>query len=162
MTKARQKTIHTFTIDFTSEIDDYRYQGSFSCKKLSIYDTSALGVRKAQLNGGMHHDPNNPGRGVDEDTDEYNSMVAHLELALTVTPPWWDLHKISDNDLVLAVYREVATFENTFLGRKRHAEADTGLLDSSEGTGDRDVSPANTVRELGEVVEREVSSALEP
>lgn len=162
-TNARQKLLHTFSIDYASEIDDRRYTGKFTTKKLSIRDLAALGPRKAQLNGGYHHSPDNPGYGIDEQTDEFNSMIAHLELSLVDTPPWWDLDEISDMELIGKVYKEVILHENKFL-RRRDAETadseDTGRV--SEGTSEKAENVADSSGGAGEVVVGEVSSSLEP
>jgi hypothetical protein len=107
-------------------MDDRLYKGKFVSKKLSIRDLAVLGVRKAQLNGGMHHDQENPGHGVDVQTDEFNNMVAHLELSILEAPKWWNLDEITDIDLVAKVYREVIEFENKFLGRIARADSDGG------------------------------------
>ena len=160
---ARQRNVGTFNIDYHSEVDDRRYVGSFTCKKLSIRDMTVIGVRKAQLNGGLHYTANNPGHGVDADTDQLNGWLAHLEVCLLQTPKWWNLDEISDFDLVFKVYEEVMNFENTFLGRgnrgtaSREGPGGTGEGDSSQAEDQADV--AGTSRRL---VEQEVQSALKP
>jgi len=156
---ARQKLLHSFTIDYLSDADDIRYKGSFTSKKLTIRDLAALGVRKAQLNGGMHHDMENPGRGVTAETDDFNNMIAHLELALVEVPKWWDLDKIVDLNLVALVYKEVIKFENSFLKRNRGGEDAGG---ASDGNSSSDVQETHAEGAARPVVGKEVSSALEP
>lgn len=157
--KARQETTKTFHIDYNSAQDGMRYKGDFTIKKLSIRDLSALGVRKAQLNGGMHFDPANPGRGVSEDTDDLNNTIAHLELSVASAPPWWDLEKVTDVGLLGAVFKEVFAFEQSFLARRF---AKTKFGGNSEGSGSPNVQEANASGSAGAVVVEEVSSALEP
>jgi hypothetical protein len=161
-TSARQKLFHTFHIDFDSFLDDRKYTGRFTTKKLTLQDVSTLGVRKAQLNGGMHFDASNPGRGIDQTTDEYNTMVAHLEIALVEAPKWWDLSQIVDSELLGAVYEEVMTFENSFLERAvaRREQSQSGGV--GEGNSASAASQANVVGELSQVVGEEVQSSLEP
>lgn len=159
----RQKRHNPFTIDHDSTADDRRYKGKFVSKKLSIRDLAALGVRKAQLNGGMHHDRENPGHGVDEQTDEFNNMIAHLELSILEAPKWWILDEISDLELMSAVYREVIAFENKFLGRRRRVDSDGDDSDGSGSSGgEGDPSESDNAGSDPEVVDEEVYTALEP
>jgi hypothetical protein len=156
---AKNNLVKTFSIDYVSDVDDIRYQGNFTIKKLNIRDLAAVGVRKAQLNGGMYYDSENPGRGVDEQTDTFNNMVAHLELAVKTAPVWWDLNKITDMQLVGKIFKEVIDFENTFLRRS----AERALADgSSTGSSSEAVSATNSQASRREVVGSEVSAALEP
>lgn len=163
MKPAKSKHLNTFSIDVDSETDGKRYQGSFTSKKLSISDLAALGVRKAQLNGGMYWSQNNPGKGVDEGTDDLNNTLAHLEVALVQTPPWWNLEEITDPEVVGAVYKEVIIFENSF-----HRRAEPTTTDSDDdgrgGGGDREEAQVQSDHdgEPREVVGAEVQSALEP
>ncbi len=155
--KTNAKYLHTFNIDFKSEVDDMHYQGVFTIKRLGIADLAALGVRKAQLNGGYHHDPKNPGKGVDADTDEMNAILAHLDVCLVKTPTWWDLSSISDIGLLYAIYGEVMTFESSFRGRGSVGSVESSTEDSEEArTGTGQSAPAR------EVVGSEVQAALEP
>ena len=162
MTKARQKTTHSWTVNFDSEVDDTKYVGTFTAKKLSIMDIAALGVRKAQLNGGMYFDPNHPGKGVDFETDDYNAMIAHLELSLIQVPEWWNLKEICDASLITSIYKEVAKFETTFLERRRGASTSGGSVGVGSESGDRNVSKTDAAGSVREVVGQEVLAALEP
>lgn len=159
----RQQLLNTFMIDHESEVDSRRYKGKFVSKKLTIRDIAALGVRKSQLNGGMHHDAGHPGYGVDEQTDEFNNMIAHLELSIVEAPDWWNLDEITDVTLLGYVYKEVVTFENTFLGRGGNTQADGGSASGdSEGSGQEDTSPTKSDGNTPTVVGKEVSNTLEP
>lgn len=162
MTNARQKKQKVFNIDFYSEIDEIQYQGSFTTKKLSIADLGSIGVRKAQLNGGMYYDPDRPGHGVDFMTDDFNAMIAHLEIALVAAPKWWNLHSISDADLLHTVFREVDQFENSFLNRRGKAGTSGGQVEGDEASSDRDDSEANGARVVKTLVDEEVQDSLEP
>lgn len=162
MTKARQKTTHSWTVNFDSEVDDFKYIGTFTIKKLSVMDIAALGVRKAQLNGGMHFDPRNPGRGVDFETDDYNAMIAHLELSIVQAPEWWDLKTISDTGLITEVYKEVAKFETSFLERRRGTATAGRPVGSGSEDSNRAVSKTDAAGSVREVVGEEVLAALEP
>ncbi len=157
---SRERLLKTFEVDYHSEVDGRRYRGKFMSKKMSIRDLAALGVRKSQLNGGMHYDLAHPGHGVDEQTDEFNNMIAHLEIALKEVPTWWNLDEITDIGLIGRVYKEVISFENTFLGGEGDAIAGhsgDSEGDSSEGTSAADASGAAVA-----VVDEEVQAALQP
>jgi hypothetical protein len=157
--KARQELTKTFAVDYMSEQDRMRYKGNFTIKKLSIRDLAALGVRKAQLNGGMHYDDSHPGRGVDEQTDDFNNMIAHLELSIKEAPEWWNLDNVTDVDLMGHVFKEVIAFEQSFLARKAGA-AIAGRDDNRSGK--TDAQEANTSGVVKSVVGEEVQAALEP
>lgn len=161
--KARQEMTKTFVVDYNSSQDGMRYQGSFTIKKLGIRDIAALGVRKSQLNGGMYYDSENPGRGVDEQTDDFNNMIAHFELSIKASPEWWNLDQITDVDLLGHIFKEVISFERSFLDRKRDEKLRTTKSGSNgEGSGAPNVSETNAPRSAGKVVGEEVSAALEP
>lgn len=154
------KLQHTFTINHFSEIDQQHYNGTFTCKKLSIRDTSKLGVRTAQLNGGMHFDDDTPGYGVDGSTNGINHMIAMLELALVNKPSWFDIDELVDLELLSKVYGEVRSFEASF----RRSASQPNTVDnknSAEGSPAPQTSP-NGPRALGKVVDHEVSATLEP
>lgn len=157
--KARQELTKTFSVDYNSEQDGTRYKGSFTIKKLSIRDLAALGVRKAQLNGGMHFNDSNPGRGVDEQTDDFNNMIAHLELSIKDAPAWWNLDQITDVELLGVVFKEVIGFEQSFLSRKS-ARKKSGL--DGEGNSESPVQEAYAAGGPSKVVGEEVQTALEP
>lgn len=161
--KARQDMSKTFSVDYTSAQDGCRYTGNFTIKKLGIRDIAALGVRKAQLNGGMYHDPENPGRGVDESTDDFNNMIAHFELSIKDAPKWWNLDEITDVDLMGHVFKEVISFERSFLDRKRDSKSGTEKSGAnSEGNRAPGVQETNVGRGVGKVVGEEVQASLEP
>lgn len=158
-TKAKQKNISVFSIDYQSDQDETRYIGKFTIKKLSIRDIAAMGVRKAQLNGGMHYDPAHPGRGIDQATDENNAMIAHLELSIKEAPAWWNLDQITDTGLIVTVFQEVMTFEQTFLSR----QSDRALAGiNGEGNSATTVPQANSAGSVVPVVVEKVQASLEP
>lgn len=165
---ARQKLFKTFSIDYTSPVDDRRYIGKFTTKKLTISDVATLGVRKAQLNGGMHHDASSPGMGVDAATDNLNSMIAHLDVCLEEVPEWWNLADITDADLLALVFEEVVKHESSFhrsageRNQLRGSEDGDDALASSEDVGTADQEEAHHDRERGQVVDKEVPASLEP
>lgn len=159
---ARQKHIGTFQIDYTSEVDDRRYLGAFTTKKLSIADMASLGVRKAQLNGGLHYDASRPGHGIDSQTDDFNSMLAHLEVSLVQTPDWWDFDSISDGELIGLVYEKVIEHENSFFRARRDASDRPKRDSAGENSSERDLQGSHSGGVSVDLVDSEVQSALEP
>lgn len=159
MKAARQNLTHTFSVDYNSEQDEMRYKGAFTIKKLGIRDLAALGVRKAQLNGGMYYNEATPGRGVDEQTDDFNNMLAHLELSIKDSPEWWNLDQITDVELLGIVFKEVIEFEQSFLGRKASRKK-SGR--DGEGSGKANVQEADSTGGPRKVVGEEVQASLEP
>lgn len=158
--KQLHKTIH---IDYTSYVNDKSYIGDFVVKKLTIRDISALGVRKAQLNGGMHYSDSHHGQGVDEATDEINGMIAHLELAIVTAPGWWKMDEIPDTDLLVTLYKEVLDFENSFLRRKLEAAKQTAAANNLREEGSAGAANASDVGGAGRaVVAADIQAALEP
>ncbi len=151
--------LHTFNVDVLT--DRRRYTGAFTTKKLSIRDLTQLGVRKVQLNGGLHYDHLNPGKGVDHATDELNSMVAHMELALTSIPDWWDLDNITDMSVLTTVYSEVISFENSFLGRGQDPQGE-GSRSSSQEDSPKAEEESNPAGGNKPVVVGQVQASLEP
>jgi hypothetical protein len=152
--------LHTFSVDVMSS-NQQRYEGQFTTKKLSIRDLTAVGVRKVQLNGGMHYSAAAPGHGIDEGTDDLNSMIAHLEIALQTSPKWWNLDEITDMTVLGSVYKEVISFENSFLRRGQASEAE-GAGGSSEADSAKAQGEANPAGSSQQVVGEQVQASLEP
>jgi len=148
-----------FWIDFRSKMDGQVYQGQFTTKKLSVRDLAQVGVRKAQLNGGLYHDEKRPGSGIDAQTDWVNSIIAHLEMALVQAPLWWVINDIIDGDLLAEVFKNVMEFENTFfrfLGEEAAASGSGQNVGS--GTG-QEPGAAGSIAAVGG---GEIQASLEP
>lgn len=150
---------HTFSVDIKTP--NQRYEGTFTVKKLSVREIAQMGVRRIQMNGGLHYDPSNPGKGLDPMTDEFNAVFAHLELAIVKSPDWWDLDELADFAVVSAVYQEVLDFEARFLGYGKDA-SNKGPGRSSEDNSSAAQSEADDDRHAPELVGEDVQSALEP
>lgn len=148
-----------FYIKHTSNTDGRVYEGQFTSKKLSIKELAQMGVRKAQLNGGYHFDPDKPGNGIDEQTDMLNNMLAHLEVALIQWPMWFNLDEIYDAELLGQVYGKVAEFESQFFRSNRGQSAGPGSgQNDSSGEGQKSRA-AGSVEAVGR---DQISSTLDP
>lgn len=82
------------------------WEGSFVIKRLSLADMTRMGMRAAQLDGGMTNIP--------DTIQMINRMVAHCEASFVEKPSWFDPEKMYDQELLAAIYSEVANFEGTF------------------------------------------------
>jgi len=111
----------SFSIDYHSEMDDRRYMGTFTCKRLTIRDLSRLGHRKAELCGGHSYNAET-GKGVDPGTAFLNEMIAHCEISLVSKPEWFDPENMTDLSLLNEVYKEVTAFEVNFRGPESATE----------------------------------------
>jgi len=107
----------TFQFRYESDLDGQIYEGTFTCRKLSVRDLTQMGVRKVQLNGGFHYDDSNPGCGIEPHIDGMNAMIAHLEICIVQAPFWFKIEEIFDPKLLNEVYMKVAEFENSFFRR---------------------------------------------
>ena len=145
----------SFNIDYFSDMEDKRYAGTFSVKKLTIGDLSKLGARKAQLCGGMNYDPDT-GKGVDPGTAILNEMIAHCEIALTVVPEWFNVDALSDVGLLNAVYEEVAEFEANFLGRKSKTEGERPTPSNEDAGGTQSTGEGGPSYSIEDVVDRKI------
>lgn len=152
---------HTFNVDFYSETGQRRYAGTFTTKKLTIMDMTNMAVRKAQLCGGLHFDPANPGRGLDATTYQINGMLAHIEIALQDYPKWWNLDELTDLEVMSTVYKEVISFENNFPGRGKPSQA-AGHQRSGASGSEASEAGADPGGNAPQVVDGEVQASLEP
>jgi hypothetical protein len=149
---------YTFFLRHTSEFSGLHYEGQFACRKMALRDFARIGVRKTQLNGGFHHDLNNPGCGISEDVDTLNNMIAHLEIALIQWPTWWNLDECDDPDLLKVIFNNCVTFENSFLSKRDESQPGGSVPHDSSGAGSESGSDGS-VEEVGG---SQVQSSLEP
>jgi hypothetical protein len=153
--------LHTFSIDYYSEVEDRRYQGTFTSKKLSIKDMTQLGVRRTQLCGGLHYSPETPGHGLDIDTYNINGMIAQLEISLIKFPDWWNLDQLTDFEVLSEVYKEVISFENNFSGSRDRA-AGPGPRGTGQNSSEKAKARTDNAGVIEEMVGGQISSSLEP
>ena len=149
----------TFQFRYESALDNQVYEGTFTCRKLSIKDLAQMGVRKVQLNGGYHYDDKNPGCGIEEHIDGMNAMISHLEIALVQVPYWFKLEEIFDPQLMTEVYMKVVEFENSFF-RRPGGQVQPGYGgQNASGPAGQGSSSAGSVTAVGG---GKVPSAMEP
>jgi hypothetical protein len=157
MTAVHTKNTHQFFIKHT--IDGQDFEGQFACRRLSIKQLAAVSVRKSQLNGGYYFDEVNPGRGIDEDTDWTNHMMAHLEIALIQAPHWFNLDEIYDVNLLIKIYGEIAKFENSFVSPQQRAAVNPRGSQDDSGSKGEGAGAAGSVAAVGG---GQVSPPLDP
>ena len=113
------KDKHTFHINYTGD-DGVQYVGQFTSKKLSIMDQSRIAVKTSQLCGSLYcvrdNDGNPTGQGIPEEIELTNKMLATISVALIQKPEWFDFDKLSDNGLVIEIWKKIAEGESSFRG----------------------------------------------
>lgn len=149
----------TFTFRHESALDGQVYEGTFTCRKLSVRDLAQMGVRKVQLNGGYHFDEKNPGCGIEEHIDGMNAMIAHLEVALIQVPYWFKLEDVYDPQLLTEVYQKVVEFENSFFRRPGGQVQPGQSGQNASGPASQGTSSAGSVTAVGG---GQVPSSMEP
>ena len=97
----------TFNIRYTDPTGR-DYAGDFTVRRLNMGAIRKMAIRKSQLNGGE------PDSALDETIVQLNSMLAHLEVALVQAPEWWNPDSFYSGDVIVEVYKEVMSFEDTF------------------------------------------------
>jgi hypothetical protein len=120
------KRDYEFKIDYTDG-RGRRWKGPFTNRILNFDELSRVGIIKANLFGGM------PIISFDAYTVDHNEKVSHLTVSLVSRPDWCEgakLTKLTDKDLLDAIYSEVASHEATFHGRGSDQEA------GDSGSGD--------------------------
>ena len=146
----------TFQIDYFSEVDDRKYTGTFTSKKLTIGDLSKLGLKKAQLCGGHSYDEET-GKGVDSSTAMLNEMVAHCDIALIQRPDWFTPEDLTDVSLLREVYEEVASFEATFHNRgERNSQEQDSVGNSKDSGSNESQGDGRSVDALEDLVDKKV------
>jgi hypothetical protein len=150
-----QLPIHTFQINYQSELDGSDYKGLFSVRKKVISDAAKISVKRLQLNGGYHFDSDNPGVGMDQTTDSMNYVLANLDVLITQSPPWFDLDSITDFGLVLAIWEEVKKFQNSFRKQSEPNRVSETRSDKIEAKSDNSGSTPD-------MVFQQVQASLEP
>jgi hypothetical protein len=86
-------------------------------------------------------------------------MIAHLEQSLVRKPNWWNLDEISEVDLLIEVFKQVAAFENSFTSPPRRAAVDLPGSQGDSGTTNQESGAAGHVAPMGR---GEVPPSLEP
>jgi hypothetical protein len=159
------KKLHTFPINFESVVDQQTYTGQFTSRRMSMSDRSKVSVRKSQLSGGMYcvrDDLGKPtGQGIDEDTEWMNYMLAVLEVLVVQKPAWWNIDEITDEKLVMSVFKEVMSFENSFRTGGGGAKGNEGSVQGSQGASQAEHKEADGGNVPKKVVGAEVQASLD-
>lgn len=115
---------YTFEIDMVESGTGRRRKGKFKNHALNLGQKRAVGVMQAQLSGGV------PWASLSPFDQDLIMTLAHLQVSLDrkVRPKWArNLEELYDQDLLDAIYEEVADHEATFHGREP---------DKKKGAGD--------------------------
>lgn len=162
------KKHHEFAVDYWSEQDQTTYTGQFTSKKLSIMDQSKISVRTSQLCGGMYTVREEidgklmpTGKGISEEVEFQNRMIAYLEIALIQKPSWWKLEEITDEGLILEVWKGVMEGEKSFRGLSGTNTSRSRTNRDSEESGDTESKETVARNNVKKVVGKEVSDTLD-
>ena len=89
------------------------YVGEFTNKILTLFEKQQVKVTKARMAGGV------PVAALDAVIWDLNERIAHMTFSLIDRPDWaQELTEIYDEDVIYALYEEVASHEARFFGRK--------------------------------------------
>lgn len=97
---------HKFEIE--TVINGEKIKGKFECHYPSIRDTLDIDIMTSQMLEGANPQTL-PNRAIQTAT-----MMAHFEVLLDKTPEWFDLNNVTDEELLLEVFTEMATFQQRF------------------------------------------------
>ena len=154
-----------FHVDLTSDDTGEHFQGQFTTKKLSIMDQTLVARRKSELGGGLYcdrDDNGNPtGRGISDNTEMLNYMLALCEVAVIQAPEWWNVKDVSDEDLLYVVFKEVTDYQNSFRKRPRGSSSKDDADGSSEEDSAAPNAQANTGDNAPKVVDSKVQADLD-
>lgn len=136
----------TFQVRVESEIDGETYAGQFTTKKLTIGGMIEMGTVKSQLAGGLSYNPAS-GKGLPFAQEVLCEMIAHCQVALIVSPPWFENPQdFNDVAILRAVYEEVSSFEDSF--RPDTAERNAGSGEGADPTGAETERPGSDGSEV--------------
>jgi len=112
-------------VNFNHECEDgEKFSGTFVIKRASIMDSTRISKMKSILLGGLP--PINAGE------DYQAEVIAHLQIVVKESPPWWDLENLYEFGIADGLYKEVKSFEDTF---RKNSRRDIG---KSEGNSEKE------------------------
>ncbi len=110
------KPEHEFVLDFV-DARGRRWNGTFRSHVLTVRDRIQVGATRARLAGGVAP------VALDAETLTLLEVLAHLAVAVDDCPPWFDdTLSLYAQDVLGAVYKEVASHERRFWGAKPEGE----------------------------------------
>ena len=102
---------HSIYFEWESELDGKKYAGNFTYKKLTLGGMSRVAVIKAQRQAGFLSEQ------IDDSTAYLNNCIAHCAVWFEgfQVPDWAkDWNKLNDVTIVVALFKEGASFEASF------------------------------------------------
>lgn len=104
----RDEEVWTFELDFIDKRGK-AWPGTFSNSILTIHEKQKAAVIESRFAQGQ------PLSSIDSDILALNGIIAHLTLSLRQKPKWAeDLRKLNDIDVLLAIWKKVASHEARF------------------------------------------------
>lgn len=118
---------YTFQLDWTAPRGK-RYVGEFINRVPNLGERRAIKVLKAQLLG------HTPVAALDADAWHHAELVAHMTTTLIKRPEaFQDLYEIMDEGVLEALWEEVRSHEDIFLGRE--PDPGVGARPAQDGSG---------------------------
>lgn len=125
--------IHEFDININE------YEGHFKVKHPSLLEQIDIGVRRAKLINGAEP------KSLDILTDNLSYISATLVTVILEAPTWFDLTNLDDYDVLLAVYNEYKTWNDTFRrGNKPNSSTSNSKTSTNEGSMDNNENVPTT------------------
>jgi hypothetical protein len=123
----RMKEEYTFDFKYVDK-RGRPWAGEFTNRILDLNQISEVGVLRARHCGGL------PIETLDPATFDNSEMLAHCTTSLIKRPKWAaNLGKLKDPALLRALYVEVTSHEDIFLGRGQDQEAGEGGKEDDQG-----------------------------
>lgn len=108
----RTEREYPFHFEFTDDRGK-KWEGAFVNRILSIADRGRAGVLEASLNNGLPHD------SIPNLIRTAHHAIAHMTFSLDERPEWAkNLRKLTDLEIIFALFQEVAEHERVFHGRQ--------------------------------------------
>lgn len=111
--KGAVTTHHEFNLNYVDKRRNLHWTGKFKCHVPSIAETITMGKVLSALRGNV------PAIALDDTTVAITEMLATLTVLLDEAPPWASgnaLQQIYDQDLLVAIYKEVRDHIARFWG----------------------------------------------
>lgn len=94
-----------FELDYYSEAEDIRYQGTFKIRRPKIRDQQDIDTMKLERMGGFHYNPVMPGRGASLEMASLAEMTSFLDVLIEDAPDWYEsAEDLTDPSLVAEIY----------------------------------------------------------
>jgi hypothetical protein len=102
---------YRFDLDYT-DLRGRKWAGNFLTHILDVEERSQMSCARARMLG------NTPIESHPEDHVELVTAVCHMQFSLDEKPDWLNFGKLKNPDVIMAIWEEVSSHEDTFSGRR--------------------------------------------